>query len=491
MLCCSAVTLLVAIAFGVLWASLPTLISRAVNSDRNTTNVERLRLAHQMAGGLTDPLTADKSIADAIKALALSSVVGAKAEARFRGVPADSRAAWQQLMQTLREAESSYLTPAMRFGLGPPEHASGEIAEGLRYVSHVTRLALELYVEPSPRFVRFVSPSLKMLGDNPDALYYIARLDATRAYEVSGCRAGEAYFSLSVHAASQGTSFPRVIADLNDERLRFDERGCFRVVLSPDTAPPADLPSGASWLHLSPASESVVTRHYFEANPPAQLDRKLEARVALSLQIVERGLGGEGGEATQPLTDAEMAARLDRADGFVRLMTVGNEAPDPATAPPFFALRPNEIGPPQKWSRDSEGVGAVDIAYAGGRFLLRPGEALVIRGTMPTCRFANVVLWNRFLQTLDYSRSQPVWRSRARLHLTAEGGFTIVLAAESPFADEAHERSLHANWISSEGRATATMFFRFVLPEGPIAQPRTQVVPVGKVLSALGTVPDS
>ena len=108
MLCCSAVTLLVAIALGVLWASLPTLISRAVNSDRNTTNVERLRLAHQMAGGLTDPQTADKSIADAIKALALSSVVGAKAEARFRGVPADSRAAWQQLMQTLREAESNY-----------------------------------------------------------------------------------------------------------------------------------------------------------------------------------------------------------------------------------------------------------------------------------------------------------------------------------------------------------------------------------------------
>ena len=106
--CCSAVTLLVAIALGVLWASLPTLISRAVNSDRNTTNVERLRLAHQMAGGLTDPQTADKSIADAIKALALSSVVGAKAEARFRGVPADSRAAWQQLMQTLREAESNY-----------------------------------------------------------------------------------------------------------------------------------------------------------------------------------------------------------------------------------------------------------------------------------------------------------------------------------------------------------------------------------------------
>ena len=65
--------------------------------------------------------------------------------------------------------------------------------------------------------------------------------------------------------------------------------------------------------------------------------------------------------------------------------------PDPTTAPPFFSLVPNVIGPPMKWAREAEGMGAVDIAYGAGRFLLKPGEALVVRGKMPRCKFANVV----------------------------------------------------------------------------------------------------
>ena len=51
-----------------------------------------------------------------------------------------------------------------------------------------------------------------------------------------------------------------------------------------------------------------------------------------------------------------------------------------------------------KWSREHEGMGAVDIAYGAGRFLLKPDEHLIITGKMPDCRFANVVLWNRYLQ---------------------------------------------------------------------------------------------
>ena len=48
--------------------------------------------------------------------------------------------------------------------------------------------------------------------------------------------------------------------------------------------------------------------------------------------------------------------------------------PDPTTAPPFFSLTPNVIGPPMKWAREAEGMGAVDIAYGAGRFLLKVSE---------------------------------------------------------------------------------------------------------------------
>ena len=121
------------------WNALPLLIGRAVNSDRNSTGIARLRIGHAMAGGLTDPQAANKNIADAIKSLIIAKVIGAKAEATLRGVPVDARTAWQRLLSTLRSAEEHYLSPTMSFGLGPPEHASSEIAEGLRYVVRDTR----------------------------------------------------------------------------------------------------------------------------------------------------------------------------------------------------------------------------------------------------------------------------------------------------------------------------------------------------------------
>jgi hypothetical protein len=474
--------LLTALGGAALWNALPTLIGRLVASDRQHPGIARLRVAHAMAGGGD---AASTEIADAMKAMVTSKLIGAWNEAAVRGVPADSRAAWHSLMATLQSAEARYLSPAMSFGLGPPSHASSEIAEGLRYVSHVTRIALELYTEASPAFVRFVTPTIKLLGDNPDALYYISLVHPARSYTISGCRGeGEAYMSISVHAQPEGSAFPRVIADLNDDRLAFDANDCYRIVLAPRS--PSVLPSGTTFLAMPAGAESVVTRHYFENTAPrVQLDRKLEAAVFASLSIVDNEEQHQ--QQASPLTDAQMAARLAGANAFIRSMTVGNEVPDPTTAPPFFSLSPNKVGPPQKWSRDSEGMGAVDIAYAGGRFLLRDGEALLIRGSLPPCRFANIVLWNRFLQSFDYAKAAaPVSLNRKHLNVDGSGRFTIVLAARNPFTDAAHAQRLRANWLCSEGRTTATMFFRFVLPEvDAVEQPRTQVVPLSGVLAAL------
>ena len=85
----------------------------------------------------------------------------------------------------------------------------------------------------------------------------------------------------------------------------------------------------------------------------------------------------------EAITDLEMARRIRLATEFVRAHTVDMPQPDPTTAPPFFSLIPNVIGPPQKWSDvDMEGMGAVDIAYSAGRFLLGEGEALVVVGQL-------------------------------------------------------------------------------------------------------------
>ena len=207
-----------------LWGALPAVISRLVKLEPKNPRpgLTRLKLGHAMAGGLTDAPAADEAMANALKAVMTSKVAGARAAARLAGVHTEARDAWRTLLTTLLDAESSYLSPTMGFGLGPRDHAENEIAEGLRYLTHVTRLSMELYVEDGPRFVRFVSPQLKLLGDNPDALYFIARIEPPREYIITGCRTRELYYSLSVHAKAEGGAFPRVASDINDSNIRLD-----------------------------------------------------------------------------------------------------------------------------------------------------------------------------------------------------------------------------------------------------------------------------
>jgi hypothetical protein len=101
-------------------------------------------------------------------------------------------------------------------------------------------------------------------------------------------------------------------------------------------------------------------------------------------------------------------------------------------------------------------------------YLLGPDDALVMRVRWPDCRCANVSLWNRQLQTFDYLR-QPVSLNRAQAVADPDGAVTIVLAHRDPGVP---------NWLSTEGRRFGLVFWRFMLPEGPIDPPAAEVVPV-------------
>ena len=91
-------------------------------------------------------------------------------------------------------------------------------------------------------------------------------------------------------------------------------------------------------------------------------------------------------------------------------------------------------------------------------YFLGPDEALVMRGRWPTCRCANVALWNRHLQTFDYV-NRRVSLNRKQTELEADGSFRMVLAHRDPGV---------GNWIDTEGRPFGMVFWRFMLPEGEI-----------------------
>ena len=72
--------------------------------------------------------------------------------------------------------------------------------------------------------------------------------------------------------------------------------------------------------------------------------------------------------------DDEFAEKLARATKFIFDHSVGMPPYDPLTAPGFFSLTPNRIGTPEAFAKNVEGMGAIDIVYAGGPFSLKPGQ---------------------------------------------------------------------------------------------------------------------
>ncbi|HEX2485401.1 MAG TPA: hypothetical protein VHQ66_08880, partial [Myxococcota bacterium] len=73
------------------------------------------------------------------------------------------------------------LLAAVRTAAEPEAADADEIdqVEKLRNALHLFSAALDFYLEGDPErpeFVRIVTPTRKILGDNPDAIYHFARL---------------------------------------------------------------------------------------------------------------------------------------------------------------------------------------------------------------------------------------------------------------------------------------------------------------------------
>ena len=106
-----------------------------------------------------------------------------------------------------------------------------------------------------------------------------------------------------------------------------------------------------------------------------------------------------------------------------------------------------------------------------GPFLLGPDDALVMEGRLPECCFANVVLWNRFMQSLEY-RDRTISLNRRQMKLGPDGSFRIVIAHRDPGVP---------NWLDTDGRPFGTIFWRFLLPQEEPERPRTQVMALADV----------
>lgn len=111
------------------------------------------------------------------------------------------------------------------------------------------------------------------------------------------------------------------------------------------------------------------------------------------------------------------------------------------------------------------------IHYQRGAWQLEPGQALVIEGAPVPARHWSVLLYSRFLNSLDY-RNRTVSLTGPRIDLDGTGRFRIVLAGEDPGVP---------NWLDTEGRPYGHFVIRWLQPSETPALPRVRVAELAEL----------
>ena len=362
----------------------------------------------------------------------------------------ESRKKLHELLDLIREADERRYGP--EWGITTPEDTTA----GHRNLLHILQGALYSHLEADPerpRFRRIVSPTRKFRGDNPDAIYFEASIRPDRDYVVKSNLAGAVYFSVTVEEGpGEGAYATGTASGLFDSEMKIEPNGDFEIALSPND--PGD---GRNWLELTPTACRLTTRHYFEDEVCAAADPSPHIPISIE-PVVDPG-------PPPAWDDAHTAKAIERVINFVRGDTIDQPPRKPEEQPSWVSTTPNQFNPPEK--PGDLAFAAMDIAYAMCPYVLGPDQALVMTGRFPECRFANVALWNRYLQTYDFN-NRTVSLNRTQTKLEPDGSFKMVIAHADPGVP---------NWIDTEGRPIGMVYWRFLLPEGDIETPACEVVP--------------
>jgi hypothetical protein len=372
-----------------------------------------------------------------------------------------ARDAMMNLLAAVGETQAALLSPEK--GYSDPE----EIGEGQRVLAHILQTGLAFWLEADPErpvFQRYVTPTRKFLGDNPDSIYYFAPIRDDRSYRVTGNVGAATFTSFTIERGSQGGHAARgSIAAISDDEMDVAPDGSYEIILSREE------PTKGNWLKLSPGASQVTTRHYHEtrqsvaANPARLVPIRIEPLDPPPLAVY----GG----------DEQVAKHLGHVANFVRehaAMSMTKTTPELAKQLGWISLEPNRFTKPGQWASASgdTAYGNTHAYYASAPYQLASDEALVMTGRFPDCRFANVVLWNRFMQSYDFTQRR-ISLNRKQIDYRDDGSFRIVVASSDPSV---------SNWLDTEGRTAGQIYWRYVHPVEKPARVKTKVVK----LSSLG-----
>ncbi len=342
---------------------------------------------------------------------------------------------WAQFCDTLKSAGSVILS-------GPPDPF--ERAEGWRYLTRLTRAALETFVEASdaqaPEFQRTTGETVKMGMDNPDNVYLNAPVNGNLEYRIRGTRGSVHYLGFGSQAGNYGrTGTLETTGYLEAQDLELDAEGRFEIIASAK-------PQSGNWLPMKPETRMIQIRQ-------TRLDHAAEVLAEVRIEPLD------GPRPPRPLEPARLERMLQGAANFV----LGCATLFASWADDWQKHR-NELPrfDPQK---ALVAGGDPNIAYYHSYWELAPDEALVVELAPPECDFWNFQLANHWLESLDY-RYHRIHLNKHTAVYRDDGSVRIVVAHEDPGVD---------NWLDTCGHQRGTMCVRWIRARTH-PDPRTRVV---------------
>ena len=364
---------------------------------------------------------------------------------------------WQAKVTRACEAWREWCAALERTGLAALEqtltHDEIDLAEGLRYLTRIARLALLSGMENDdaqhPYFHRSLGPTLKMGGDNPCGLYLSAPVNGTDTYRIAGTRGSADWVSFMAQRSHD--CFAHGLGVFGDAIFMTDLQvapdGTFEMFLSPQA-------HTGNWIETDRFASMLIIRQFFgdwdDVRPMdltiENLSRGGEVKSALSLD-------GAVGQITR---SAQMFSLYVPAMQF-EMQSKGGTVNAFAT----------DIGDPTSNYGGVPGGNAVTT-----RWRLAADEALVAHVRPPTpCPYWDVQVGNLWYESWDYRHFfSGLTCSQAALH--DDGSVTIVVSERDPGT---------RNWLETAGHREGHMAVRWHLTEGQLPLPDCKIVKIDEV----------
>ncbi len=371
----------------------------------------------------------------------------------------DNSNSYQEFLGFMQQVDTEFLSE-QRFVTDP-----NDIAEGQHMLLHLIKAGIDVWVDNDasrPRFAPLASSVLKWGGEGPDNPTFCAPLSNKHRYRIRGKMTSEVYISFTVYTGKEeGDWNDGVVSALNHTEFKRDKDGNFEIMIEQSAT--------AGQLHTEAGKPCcVVARHYFEDEITAMAKPDLRCNIEIEC-LNDPGF-------PRPLKPTSLSQKLRAAQVFVTGQTLDRPMPGEAEPPSWFSMNPNVLPVPEKFvPTEGGGAGAIDNTYCAGLVLIQEDEALVVTGRWPECVYGNVCYWNRYQQNTDY-RYRSGSLNRKQMQLNDDGSFTFVVAHKNPGIN---------NWLDTEGHMMGNIYFRFLMTEGELIQPRCELVKFADLAKAL------